>query len=500
MSTHLKAFIVMFVMSYALLKIMRPTMIQFIAPKDYETRARLWLILVAASFLSFDYWLYFFAAATAIYFIGRKDSNPASLYIFLLMAVPPLTKMMPGLGILDNFFYVDQFRMLAFVILIPAALKLYNKKGTLFEERKKTEGWRLPDFLLCSYVILQIALYFPYVSFPTSLKSAIATVLEILLPYYVISRISTTKSRIEDLVSTLALAAILLSGVAIFENLKGWLLYADMGRNLGASSFGGYLYRGDQLRAEATSGQAIVLGYFLSVGLGCWLHCQAASVGYRKYFALTIIIGGLISALSRGPWIGAGICVITYLLLSPNPAKKITQLVVAITVASAVILASPYGKKVIDYLPFVGTIDVGNITYREAIIERAWLIIQLNPFLGSPYFQQYMEDFRTGVGVIDLLNVYLSIGMAYGLITLSVFLLFFIAPTIAALKASWTTKYIEPMYSSLGASLIASIVGIMVIIYTTSNYLSIPIVYIAVIAMMVGYRQSRKSRLSGQPG
>lgn len=77
-----------------------------------------------------------------------------------------------------------------------------------------------------------------------------------------------------------ALAAMVLALIGIFEYSRHWLLYSSlidvMGLNWGMSN---YLGRGGSLRASASAGQAIVLGYVISVAIGficfCTLACAA---------------------------------------------------------------------------------------------------------------------------------------------------------------------------------------------------------------------------------
>ena len=106
-----------------------------------------------------------------------------------------------------------------------------------------------------------------------------------------------------------------------------------------------------------------------------------------------------------------------------------------------------------------------------------------------------MEDWRTGQGIIDLLNVYLSIGMAYGLVTLAALVLFFATALFKAVMVSRSFAQSDPDTASLGAALIAALAGTLVIIYTVSNYLSVPYLYVALTALLVAYSKLPKAAI-----
>jgi O-antigen ligase len=181
------------------------------------------------------------------------------------------------------------------------------------------------------------------------------------------------------------------------------------------------------------------------------------------------------------------LCLFVFYAAGPNAKARTTKFIAFAFVASVALLASPVGPWVIDHLPFVGTIDEGNVTYRQAVIDRSLLIIKQSPWLGSPYFINYMEDLRTGQGIIDVLNVYLSVAMAYGCITLAALVLFFVTAGLRCVKAIRANFRLDPDTSMLGAALLASLLGTLLTIYTVSNYLSVPYIYVALTALMVGY-------------
>ncbi len=46
-------------------------------------------------------------------------------------------------------------------------------------------------------------------------------------------------------------------------------------------------------------------------------------------------------------------------------------------------MASPFGKAIQDYLPFVGQIESENVAYRQNLLEGSIGIVLQNPIFGS---------------------------------------------------------------------------------------------------------------------
>ena len=130
----------------------------------------------------------------------------------------------------------------------------------------------------------------PYVSATGSTRTVFLLVIDLLLPYYVLSRSCTNKQSIVEAISALALAAMVLAPLAMFEAAKSWLLYSGIGSHWQVdSNIFGYLRRSDFLRAQVTSGQSIVLGNFYAVVLGLWLYLQSKMSAQRRWLGTAAI-------------------------------------------------------------------------------------------------------------------------------------------------------------------------------------------------------------------
>lgn len=496
MHSHYKAFLVVMILTVLAFWLARSTFTKFMSDVDYVRRRNLWLSLTTCAFLIPSFWLYMGVSAVLIWRVGRRDPNPAALYLFLLLVVPPFQELIPGFGLVNQLFPLNHFRLLGLVLIVPAAIMIRREAAGLVN-RAARSAWAAPDILLVMYGVLTVLLYAPHVSATSSMRSTLLLVVDLLLPYYVLSRSCTSKPKIVEAFAAFALAAMVLAPIAVFEAARGWLMYGGLADNWGTSADLGYLMRGDTLRAQATSGQSIVLGNFYVVVLGLWLYLQGKLTGWRRWLGTAAVLVSLLVAYSRGPWIGAVVCAFAFFAAGPSAKTRVLKLIGSAALVSAVTLASPLGDRIIDNLPFIGTVDTGSITYRQAVIDRMLVIIEQNPWFGSPFFVNYMEDLRQGQGIIDLLNVYLSIGMAYGLVTLAAFVLFLVTAAIKCVKVARANAERDPDTSKLGAALFGALSGTMLIMYTVSNYLSIPYIYVALAALMVAY--SRVSSAVPEP-
>src|SRR5204863_1498670 len=141
--------------------------------------------------------------------------------------------------------------------------------------------------------------------------------------------------------------------------------------------------------------------------------------------------------LSRGPWVGFAAIMLTFIALGPSPMRGIVTLGLVGSFTMPLLMATPLGDTIIKYLPFVGDVEVENITYRQRLFEVALSAIIQNPFFGafdyiySPAFQELKQG---DYGIIDLVNTYAVVGLSSGLIGLGLFAGVFIAVLIAIFK------------------------------------------------------------------
>lgn len=462
-------------------------------PSNYDIQKKLWFAITLAAFLAHNYFLFAAITVGLLYVYGKRHTNLAALYAGLLLTVPLFGKDIPGFGIINFFFTLDYSRLLSLCILLPAYLHLRKLKGT------PKFGSTLVDKLVLAYLFYGLAKQVPLDTFTNSLRTMFYLALDVLLPYYVASRGARNFQDLREILVAFLLAAVLVGLVGIFEYAKGWLLYSQLDEALEVNpwGYGGYLRRGESLRALATAGQAIVLGYIMTVGLGLYFCLQGAiRSNFVKYSLLFLLVAGLVAPLSRGPWLGALGVVGLYILLGPQPTKKILSTSFTVFCCSLLIYFSPMGPRLVDKLPFVGSVDAQNVDYRGRLLENALIVISDNPFLGSYDFMQRpeMQDLRIGgdQGIIDLVNSYVAIALSGGLVGLFLYVIPYIVVLKSLFASVLRTRANEGVNFALGRSIFACLIGIMFMISTVSSILVIPLIHWMVAGWAICY-----VRLSG---
>jgi O-antigen ligase len=250
------------------------------------------------------------------------------------------------------------------------------------------------------------------------------------------------------------------------------------------------------LRASVTTGQAIALGLVISVAIGFYLFLQEGvrSKLQRRLGAL-LLAGGLFAPLSRGPWIGAAAMFILYIATGRKAVKRLMLLALAGVLALPLLTIVPGGQKLLDLLPFIGTVDVENITYRQRLFDNAIIVIQRNPLLGSFDYRDTpeMQSMIQGEGIIDIVNTYIGIALSLGLIGLTLFVAFFGTVLFGIHKTMRSFPNKDNETHRLGRALFATLAGVLVTIVTVSSITVIPVVYWSVAGLGVAYIQMARS-------
>lgn len=492
MPEHFRALIVILVLAGIVFVIARRPAADVIADRDFTRRRNLWFALTLLAFVSHSFWVYAAITAVILTFARKRERNPVALFFFLLFLIPPAAVEIPGFGLMNYFFALNHVRLLALCVLLPAYFVLRRRADTV------PFGRTWPDKLLAANILLMCMLYLRETTVTDTLRQMLYLFIEVFLPYYVASRALKNLNDFKDALFGFVLAAMVLSLIGLFEFARSWLLYSAltgaMGMPWDASS---YLTRGGSLRASVTTGQAIALGFVISVAIGFYLYLQEeVRSKLQRAMGALLLAGGLFAPLSRGPWIGAAAMIVVFIGTGRKALKRLMLLGAAGVLALPFLAIVPGGQKVLDLLPFIGTVEVENITYRQRLIDNAVIVIQRNPWLGTFDYRSSpeMQSMIQGQGIIDIVNTYLGIALAAGLIGLALFVVFFISVLQGIRKGMRAYPDKDNEGRRLGRALLATLVGILITIVTVSSITVIPVVYWSVAGVGVAYAQMARKR------
>jgi hypothetical protein len=422
------------------------------------------------------------------------------MYLFVLFAVPAIPAQVGGMGVVNFLFDIDYYRLLALALLLPAYFFLRAQPGVI------AFGRLGPDKLLLAYLALNFVLRYNVDSFTNTLRyGAFYAFVDVFLPYYVASRSLRTLAAFRDALMSFTVVALVLGAIGAFEFAKRWLLYSSLDSALGEPwDYGRYLMRGaGVLRAQASAGHAIPLGFAMAVALGLFFYSRSlVAGGLARAAALGLLLAGLVAPVSRGPWVGAAAMLLIFIATGPAAMKRFVQLGLAGLLLVPLLLASPYGETLVNYLPFVGTVETENITYRQRLLEVSLQVMMQNPLFGSPNYLESaaMQTLIQGQGIIDMVNTYLGVGLASGLVGLSLFAGFFAAVCLGILRGLKGARERDDEQHLRGRALFATLMGILLIIFTVSSVTLIPVLYWTIAGAGVGYAAMRARERAAQPG
>jgi O-antigen ligase len=491
MPSHIKALIVILFLATVVFALSKKTAsTSACLPGDFDRRRNLWFGITLTVFLAHNFWIYICFAGLLLFFFVPKEKNRLAMYYFILFAAPNIQAEISGMGVIQHFFTIHYLRLLALAILLPEFLRLINEPDT------DKFGSSIADKLIIGYLTLQFGLLLSIGTFTSTLRSGVFySFIDVFLPYYVASRSLKTIKQYRDAITAFVVATLVLSAIGVFESSRRWLLYAAVENALGVSwGYGGYLMRGTEgLRAQASTGQPIPMGFAMAVALGFHLYLGKSVISMKMWIlGLFSLIAGLISPLSRGPWIGAATVVFVYAVAGAQPVKRLVQLGVVGGIIFSALLFTPFGDKLISLLPFVGTVDEVTVSYRQRLLEIGTELVLQNPFFGAYGFflAPEMQELKQGNGMIDLVNTYLAVALGSGLVGLSLFVGFFVSVAAGIYRAMNKLADKNSEEYVLGQSLLSITLGMMVIIFTVSSITVIPVIYWSVAGMGVAYAKS----------
>ena len=477
MIINIKALIVVLAIAAVVFRLGKPIALQFSSEPDFARRRNVWFVLTATAFLTPNFWLFVLVATPLLAWAARKDSNPLALYLILLHVIPPIPVDIPMVGV-KQLFGLDNYRLLSFCVLIPAAWRLRKLKNS-----SGIRGLTAMDFSILAFGLLQLFHYVPP-DLPdhTILQDSATNVLrrgflffvDIYVLYFVASRTCSSRRAMIDAMSAVCLAGALMASLAMFEWVRSWLLYSSLGDPWGLGAAYGYyhlyFFRGGFLRAQVAAGHPLALGYLLAIAFGFWLHLRShVKSAWQRGAVTTLFWLGLLASQARGPMLGAIAIYFAFFVLGPRAVPRVITAAIVVALLVGTISLTPFGGRVVNSIPFFGeSTERDSFDYRQQLAERSWELIQLHPFLGDPLARTEMEDLRQGEGIIDLVNTYAEVTLFYGSIGLLLFLAVIIMGLFKAYRASREFARRDPDYALLGICLVACLFGTLLMIGSAS--------------------------------
>jgi hypothetical protein len=497
-----KQLIIVLGISWIVFRFAKQIALRFTNESDFLRRRNVWYALTVLGFLSPSFWVYALVATPILIWASRKDTNPIAFYLVLLHVIPPIAVALPIVGI-NALFDMDNYRLLSFCVLVPAARRLYTSMRS-----EGTSGMTILDVVVLAWGFLLVVQFVPpdlpsnivlHDSFTNVMRRAFLFLIDVYVLYFVVSRSCSSSRAIIDALAAFCLACAIMSGVASFELVRKWLLYADVGVRWGDAASGFYLFRGGSLRAIASSGNTLTLGYLLAMAFGFWLYLGSHVQSKRLRIGVAVLYWvGLFATYSRGPWMGALAIYFCFAALGRRALSRILKALCIAALAAGVIGASPLGERIVSVLPFMGgSLDRGSIDYRQLLANRSWELFKENPLFGDQLAFSKMGDLHQGQGIIDLVNTYADVGVFHGLVGIALFFGIMLVAIVRTYRASKRIVKSDPDVALLGASLISCMLGTLLILSSCSFLRGYEMIFYVLAGLAAAYtnicRQSAAS-------
>ncbi len=446
----------------------------------------LWLAIVSTAFLSSNFWVFVITISVIIAaFVPRSPPQRVTYYLLLICALPSLSAEIPGVGGIRYLFEMSYPRLLTLLLLAPL---LFNERRRLPQNLRL---FRLPsDRYIVGFIILLSLLAFRDDTITNGLRKIAMLLVDIIVPYYALSRYLRTREEINVALAAILLGIVPIAYIGLFESLRHWHLYDEMGRSLLGHAISGYDVRAGVLRASAVFKSPIVLGYIMVIGFSLLLYLRSF-VPKSKLLILTggILLLSLLGSVSRGPWIGFVIFFLAYIWSGHQRLRQYTLAAVVIIMSFPLIMLTPYGKRFVDLLPIVGSTRTDTIEYRQKLAEISWKLFQRNPLLGSTHYRETpeMESMRQGQGIIDIVNSYINIALSHGMLGVLLFLLIFFSTASHLYNSTKNKPRRSERVVMLSRILFGIHIYILSVIATVSSIDYVPIFYWMIIGVSAAH-------------
>jgi hypothetical protein len=491
MPEHLRALIVILVLSSLTFVVFRPAFERVIEVPRLNRYFAIWVAITVSAFVAHNIWIFTAALVVILLFASMKEKNIVALYVFIMFAVPLLPIKVPGFGVIEHLINLDYLRIVNLVLLFP--LLLNRPKGN-----ERTAKWvGVVDKLMIILVLYMTLMMLRETTITDAIRAGVLHVIDILIPYFAISRYVNSLDRMREVFGALVFAGLILGLLAAFEYFKAWLLYSGLRGALGIQDgYGTYVRRGLELRAQVSTGQPIPLGYITAMIFGAWMYVRhfVENPNHRKLIYVLLAVA-LFAPISRGPWVGWVAMMFVIFYLGRNGTTNTLAFLVVGVAAFMALAVLPGGERFINLLPFVGNVEVENIDYRDRLLDSALIVIDRNFWLGSVDFLETPEMLAMiqGEGIIDLVNTYLVYALEFGVIGLILFSLPFVLSGIFV----WSTKTSSAELLSMRAVFLGLLLGTLVTIFTAASIVIIPRFYWLLLGLLAAFPACCRLFVSG---
>lgn len=468
---------------------LRGAMRGLIGDKDYW---RVWMIIVATavvSFLSIKPVVFMFCVAlvsmAAPGMLGGGPLGRLTAWWLLYILFPPIVLSAEGVAGINRIIELNAHRVASMVVLVPAAFGLLGNKQV-----RATRMTRWTDLFILAYPTMVIITAIPITTTTSTARSVVELILDLWLPYWVTTRAIRSADDLKHVAVRLVIGMAFLAAVGLMESVLRKNVYSELQFIVGVIwQLTHRLMRGPFLRVQSTFPQPIVMAFVMIMGYGLWSWIGRTGTATRR-MRILVALGfflAMFATFSRGPLLGWVVFVLSLVALRwVSPFKYLTGLglLFAVAVGASVTGADQWAYDALKTVFGSSDADTSSIDYRRKLLETAVALIKQSPAWGVPNYAAYMQDLRQGEGIIDIVNTYVAVALANGLVGLVLFMSPHVLVLVRLLRR--LDSYEERPRRAVGsfpATMVAATVAALITIFTTSSFSAVPAMLMLLISV-----------------
>ena len=495
MPAYLYAWVLVSAIAFGAFTIARTAFAPIIEPQRIDAFRNIFLALTAIAFLTTNFWIAMALAAAVVLAFGRKEDVRPAIWVAAIFAAPAARKFIPGFAGINILFALTPVLVMTWAVLTPAMFSKENKTPHRY-------GVTLPDWCVIGYLALLLPLSFRGLSITAGLKEWLLIFFSIAPIYFVFSRYDWTRDRLNAVAVAFVAQFIALGLVALVEAATQWHHYYYV---LGRWDFSFRHYtnvRSGFFRTFGPTMGPIAFGVFFMVAIAfatsLYRQMKMKWVGQGGFAVLGL---GILSTVSRGPWVGAMATLGLRAAMGPGGASRIVLLGAAGVVGLGLAALTPMGARIISVLPIIGGGETETFDYRADLLRIGWSVAMENPLFGSVDYLDHprMQTLVQGQGIVDIVNSYLQIVLDYGLVGLGLYLGAIGGAGWAALRSIKLAVANDPMLADYARMIASCFIGASLVLFTTTQRVAqLEEVYWMLVGLCVGVaRRARHLHATG---
>ncbi|WP_170112593.1 O-antigen ligase family protein [Sphingomonas fennica] len=338
----------------------------------------------------------------------------------------------------------------------------------LFVQGKRAKPARLSDIvalLLVAYFVVGQA---RDTSFTNVLRVTTQQLLDLYLPYYVVTRSLRTESDFRTFIVYLLSAGMVLSALVALESVTGWVVFRETLSRYGLDAqWFRVKWRHGFLRAAGPFLEATAMAFGLSFfAMVAWQFRSFFQNNLSRLAVFGAIFVGVTACQSRNAHLGLAVAIIASeafrRFAKPATAKALLVFaVMLIAVPTTLFLnESPQSTK-------TGSDTEDTAAYRVRLFHRGLEEIAKHPLIGTNQdeFTSHMEDMRQGERIIDFVNSYIYVALVSGVIGLVMFIGALAAIPVIAVR--FATRVRTPqMHEAMGYYFAMALAVLQMLLFT----------------------------------